>query len=559
MKDFGSYLAALIRTKAVRQHGVTTTILVIAYSILFLSTVFVNIEDVAFMKVDPASITESIYALFEPPYYNMLDSYHSRYYGWTYFFINFIALAPLKLFGALDNPLVANFSIRLILFLIGLSVVVVFYFLLYKVTKNRFVSFLAAVLLMTTPAVSHFWYTIHPESTGILFFLFGLMYFLKYREDRTRGSYYKCMIFLMLSSLAKQPFFIMSLFVVAYLYFDYCRHACGEIGRCIKTKEFRSLILKTVALAFVVLVIIHPYAILKPAEFLMYQVRVVDKHTGEIGFFEALGNWSVPIFREPVIVAHITLMLALFTLAAMKRRVPGILLYSVVSANLVLLIFMAAGRYFFSITYMGPLYPVFILNLAFAVLYFLGEIAGWKGKYAANFVFAALVAYPLASAATLSIGNVLDISLMSENTAKRKSWDFVKTLPVDAKLVYDPTVALPPEYRKNACHIWRRCRKKEFLESYSPDYFVISPDYAYMNKELIFGYIDDHGYCPITYIEGNLPPDDNQYIGEKLSVPFGVDWKLNRLGVIYDAWKENRVTGNKIAIYERCERAGEEI
>ena len=52
------------------------------------------------MGVDPSSIIGSINNMFEKPVYDMNGSYHSRVYGWTYFSLNFVVLAPFKLIGA---------------------------------------------------------------------------------------------------------------------------------------------------------------------------------------------------------------------------------------------------------------------------------------------------------------------------------------------------------------------------------------------------------------------------------------------------------------------------
>jgi len=192
------------------------------------------------MKVDPASITHSIYELFESPYYNMLASYHSRYYGWSYMVINFIILSPFELiFGIThhNHPEVINFTIRAILFAISLFAVLVFYTVCLKLTRYRTISFFAALLFMVTPITSTFWHTIHPEAAGILFFLLGALYFLHFRESRERKDYIFCLVFLVLSSLSKQPFFVVSLFVLLAMLLASVISAAGSSGNFSKNGD----------------------------------------------------------------------------------------------------------------------------------------------------------------------------------------------------------------------------------------------------------------------------------------------------------------------------------
>ena len=102
-------------------------ILLVIFSAAFFGITFASVKDVAFMGVDAQLITRAIHDLFDPPYYNMMASYHSRLYGWTHMVISAIALAPLKLLFGVENPQITNYCVKLVLFLISLLAVFVFY------------------------------------------------------------------------------------------------------------------------------------------------------------------------------------------------------------------------------------------------------------------------------------------------------------------------------------------------------------------------------------------------------------------------------------------------
>lgn len=535
--------------------GLRTTdvaVLVILYSVTFVGLLFANIEDIAFMKVDPGSITNSIYSLFKPPYYDMLDSYHSRYYGWTYFFINFIALLPLKLLYTLENYQLTNFFVRLILFVIGMAAVLVFRELTLRVTKNKNIALAASVFFIFSPPLSHFWYTIHPESTGILFFLLGTMVFLKYMEEKTSYLYYLCITMLALSSLAKQPFFILSLALIACIYFDYCRSKFSGIGDCVKSSEFWKMILKTTILSFFILLIIHPYAIINAPEFFKYQFKIVEKHSTETALTDALYGWVIVLIYNPLIVAHVLLMIFAIIARTLKYNISNLFLYSVIASNTVMLIFMSMERYFFYDTYMAPLFPIFILNISVALVYLFRKIEPSKYSTMVKSAISIALLYPVLLAITSTVGSSLEIGLLHKNTTKRLSWDYIQQLPSDTRIVFDPTVAMPPQFVKQSCHIWRGCGREDYLKKYNPDYFIIFADYKYMNKEVIFGYMDEHNFCAIERLEGTMPIKSSNLTGEKAHGYYDIGKNVKRIKSLFDTWKSNNIVGNTVTVYKRC-------
>ena len=69
------------------------------FAILFLPQTFILNEDINLVlayEVDPGSIISSINTLFNFPYYNMFNGYHTTYYGWTHASLTFLFLLPFK-------------------------------------------------------------------------------------------------------------------------------------------------------------------------------------------------------------------------------------------------------------------------------------------------------------------------------------------------------------------------------------------------------------------------------------------------------------------------------
>ena len=63
-----------------------TFLLVLIFSVLYLPQAFVMFQDINLIsafEVDPGSMIASINDLFQTPIYNMMNGYHSKFYGWT--------------------------------------------------------------------------------------------------------------------------------------------------------------------------------------------------------------------------------------------------------------------------------------------------------------------------------------------------------------------------------------------------------------------------------------------------------------------------------------------
>src|SRR5215210_6065443 len=127
--------------------------LMVLFAVLFLPHVFVMVEDISLVgayEVDPGSIVLSIQSLYQPSHlYNMNASYHSSFYGWTYYWISFILAAPgyiLMKLRVVQGYYLFLVSIRLILFLIGLASLLAFFEVARRFLKHELLAFAAGLL-----------------------------------------------------------------------------------------------------------------------------------------------------------------------------------------------------------------------------------------------------------------------------------------------------------------------------------------------------------------------------------------------------------------------------
>ncbi|MEM6811420.1 MAG: hypothetical protein AAF549_03025, partial [Pseudomonadota bacterium] len=186
LSEFKKSLSKYFDNFAVRAHELISDHqkhylpwLIFLFSVVYLPLAFLLVEDLGLIsafEVDPASHISAVESLLKT--YNMHESYHSKYYGWTYFGINFFLLVPIKLFTVLfgiESNFFLYFGIRFILFSIGLASLVAFYYVIVNFFKSHVIAFIAGLLYVFNSVGYKYFYIIHPETTGILFIFLAVL------------------------------------------------------------------------------------------------------------------------------------------------------------------------------------------------------------------------------------------------------------------------------------------------------------------------------------------------------------------------------------------------
>ena len=549
-----------LRSQPVVQHLIVIGCLVVIYFLLYAGNIFAYVRSAELMGVDPRSIIGSIHALFEDPVYNLHGAYHSRVYGWTYFVINFFVVAPFKLLGA--SELVMNIVFRMTLFVIGLILILAFYGVAYRFVGKLFGAF-AVVLLMINPVAGFFFLEIHPETTGVMFYLLALYFLIKFAsEGQTLRTYAIAVVFLALSALSKQPFAIISFFI--FLCFPYLRlQSLGcSLKEYLKTTEFRKLFLLTIALVFGVTFIVHPYAILRFDQLLYYQLRPLSHSRGDVS--SIVGPWAAQVYSNPIVLMNFSLLLLLA--AYKKLHLPLLFRYSIIVSAFVTVLFMYMQKQFIIVNYLFPLFPIYVLNIVFAVKTVFEVVIKPRGKLVSSAVIVITTAYfsfVFAQNLSQTVYYSYKRIYLDGLTTKDLSWVYIQGLPEKARILYMPTVAMPPEYKETSCHVWRACNKLDGLTEFDPEYILVSWDFRYFNKDLYKQFVASNNYRQIHEIkpEASAPLNCKKDSAKNLralltnyapgTLGRGIDHCLEKLANVREINREAKITGSAIQVYTR--------
>ena len=507
-KDVLSYLSSPYRL-----------ILIAVFTILFIPHVFVVVEDLSFAiayEVDPGSIIASILALFRN-YYNMNGGYHSQYYGWTYFSIDFLLLLPIHIamaLGLVKDYHILLVAIRFVFFMIGLASVLAFFEVAQRTFKQGFLSFASAFLFIMSPTVFGFFYFLHPETTGLLFLFLGVLCLIRFNEGSAKDYrwYTVGLLTLVLSSLSKQVFFITALPVLLLFVYVYCHHHNRSVFRFLLSIQFIKSLLGSIALAVFVFFVINPFAFLQPAVFIKNQISLLSVHMqGTRTRAEAIGEWvgiagTIPVISVSVILLPLTLLgAAIFG----RDQKVGRMLYivNIVSAILFVAIIVASSRYLISSTYFAPVYPFFVLNIMSIPLYIIRKwnvrIVEWLTIVGlAYFLFFAVV-----SDVSISIPAGYD-RLIYQDSLVYGVYSYIEgNVPDGSKIAYDQFAAIPSNRGIIGCSYWQGCGT-DYIEEFQPDYVLFVENWTFQGTKLpenarLMRYISDHHFILVETIVGD--------------------------------------------------------
>ena len=506
-KDVLSYLSSPYRI-----------ILIIIFTVLFLPHVFVVVKDINFVtayEVDPGSVIRSIIRLYDITY-NMNETSHARYYGWTYFSINFFLLIPVYALTALKIiPTDYYFfvSIRYIFFLIGLASVLAFFEVAKRTLKHNFLSFIAAMLYIASPITFRFFYFLHPETTGLLFLFLSILCLTHFNEGKAEDyRWYTFGLFsLVLSTLSKHVFLITALPVLfLYVYF-YCHHHKKSIFRFLVSKQFAMVLLASIGFSILIFFIINPYAFIKPERFLTNQRNLFFSHAGAgspLTRLEAIKAWINIIKSIPII--YLTIISLPFTILGAvifgRDQETGKMLYivNILTSVLFITIMSITSRFIIYNAYFAPIYPFFILNLISVPLYIIRK---WNAKRPIKLLSQlALICFLF----VVLVGDFSDsipmgyARFMYQDSVIYKAYKYIEeNIPNGSKVSYDAYVAIPSGKEITACLFWDKCA--EDIEEFQPDFVLFYEEYTFNGEypatERLNNYVNDHHYVLIDIIE----------------------------------------------------------
>lgn len=463
--------------------------LLLVYAAYFYLSIFARVDSIEFMSIDPASIVQSLRDLMSPPYYNMNDSYHSKYYGWTYFALNFFVVSGAKLFG-LTSEYGINILIRSVLFVIG-ALLVIYAYLVSRVFFKPAIAIVTVLIFITNPVSSHYFTEIHPETLGLLFQLVGIKFILsawRSGEDDFH-QFYMAVLFLTLSALCKQSFFIVTFLIFCAYFLLY--YLSKEKGKdFIFSKKFLQLVIRSMGIFLIVFFVIHPYAFIQVGKFVDAQIGISGEHSAG-NFEDTLIQWLSLIINNQLILFN---FIILMMLPLIWRKLSIAYVLSVIFCCFAAAIFIYNVRLFITVNYLYPIYALLVFNVVYFLFYFVVPIFALKIQRLAIPFLLFIIVVMIFPNMVYSFHGAHSRYLLDGLDNKTNIWNYINTLEKNTKIAYSPNVAVPQPYKENGCHAWQGCGDAEFLKEYDPDLMIFSEEYRYFNKDLFKQYTKEKDY-----------------------------------------------------------------
>lgn len=494
--------------------------LISMFTLLFLPHVFVAVRDINFViayEVDPGSIIQAIMSLYKHSY-NMNLSYHSKYYGWTYYAISYLLLMPVyvaKLLKIIRDDYYFFVGLRFIFFSIGLLSALAYFEVAKRVLKSILLAFVSALLFIASPAISRYFYFIHPESTGLLFSFLGVLCLLRFNDKRGEDIrwYTFGLISLVLSALSKQVFFITALPVLFLFYYSYCYYHNVSIWRFAVSKQFVRILLFTVFLSVLIFFIINPFAFFQPKTFFANQMFMFSTQThGVVSQIEAIRNWLGTVRKIPII--YISMFSAPVTLVGAgilgrNQKIGRALFFvSMISSILYIILISISARYLIQEGYFAPIYPFFILNFLIIPLY---VIRKWNVNWLKLVITVPLIYFlffVLVSDFSVSISRGY-ARLMYKNSIIYQTYAYIQeNIPSGSKIAHDHLVAVPSSNGLVGCQYWYDGCGTDYIEQFQPDYVIFSETWKFNGETVpetrrLKKYVLDHRFRLIDTIGNN--------------------------------------------------------
>ena len=473
-------------------YNIYKFLILLIFSIVFLPQTFILNEDISLIlayETDPGSIIISINNLFNFPYYNMFNGYHTSAYGWTHASLTFLFLLPFKLFFfifKIESFSSTIFLIRFFFYLIGLFSAFFLFRLCIKVLgiKNLVISFFIVILFIFSPFHNLF-YFIHPETTGILFTFLAINYLLDYVKKSQKKFCYYSFICLVLATLSKQQFFISSFFFSIFLFFLFLNK--NKISYL--SSYFFKEITKFFLLSLFLLFLVHPYAFLMPFKFLQWQgglALALSSAKNNLNYLDALILWvnlykSNLLFLFLIIFNLLNIIIIYLKKHSFFDKIINLIFLLIILFTLIY--FCIGNKANISFTYFEAIYPIIIFQLIF----FLKTFSNYSffNEYQFRFIIIFLLLIFTYNNFLSTIKNLKERFSYKESLAYT-SFEYVKeNFTINDKIAHDHHVAIPFSKKEIGCHYWQSCNTYDKILNFNPIYV------AFLDPLPVWGWTDN--------------------------------------------------------------------
>jgi hypothetical protein len=498
----------------------------VIYSAIYSRAIFemndISLTLVQAFGVDHGSMLASMLSMLEwDKLYNQTMGYHSSYYGWTYFFISFVLLLPIKIFVwflGIDSYLPILIGLKILHFFYGLLSGVTFYFLMIKFSDRIFAFVFTLILLLASP-LSLYLYTLHPESVGIIFlnlasiYLIDLLNYEVRDKTKTTHQYYIILLFLVLSALSKLSFLLITAPLYIMLLAIYLEKTKRLSWRFLRSSDFRGLFLKSILFAITVFFVINPFFFIHIKFSIMRQIELVailsNSPVALQNHNEVLAAWVAVFLSSPILLMCIasTLIVSIYIFVKKIKRpfVNKSLLFLQFCIIAIFLYFIFTIKLFISSHYFIPLVPFMLINVFLVV------------KEMKRYMPVPELLKPIIFITILSSITYMDIVRNIEsmndfysykNKSQYKIYSYIKNEIANNKtIIHDHTVAIPDGMQIHSFHYWQNSIETLLDVGRNADYIIFYPEFKVNGKLtdrtiILMDIIKNHHYKKIKDVDG---------------------------------------------------------
>jgi len=423
--------------------------LIIIFSFLFLHTIFILNEDhslmVAYETGDSGNLAYAIMSLFNYPVYNYHNYFFASNHGWVFGDVSFLVILLLKsvgqlfgiydkaIFGVIDDQPIFNSAMITVNFVFALLSVLVFFKLSNLLFENKKISFITSLFFMLLPWAAIYSYWLKPDATGMVFILTAMLYLVKFVKQEPKVIYfYIAFISLILATFSKIYHGFLPIPILLIFFLSYCDKQNISYLTYLFSKSFFKILISLPFLYLLIVLIIHPYAIIdygggvhgstwifKPFDIFIDMFKSLTSDTLNIlnsnaeksqsvgiSFTQNFYNWIALYKKAPLIYINILLLYLLIIPLLFPKRFKISLLFiiSIIFCSLYLLIVIygtKTGRHY-HLRYIYPIAPLLILNIVAFTLYIWKQLGSFKQSYYLKIFFA-------------SLGGLFFLSIFAEN------------------------------------------------------------------------------------------------------------------------------------------------
>lgn len=341
------------------------------FGLLCAPLLFVNNTDQATLTasfIDGGSIVVGVRDVLAGEYsYNQNNGFHTSVYGWTYNAVLigiFALLSSVLRVDAIEHFYVYAFAAKGLSFFLSLGCIVGIHRLASRLFDSAKVAAAATVVAVCFASFVRFAYLIHPEPAGLAAALGMFLFLGRYLQDQRARDYLAAVGCSTAAVLSKQPFvFTLVPLVAGYFSAHFGRESLGAM---LRNRKHWTMAAGSVGIGFLVLVVIHPFALFDFDRFYAAQKYMLGAHVSvEVPRSKIVAAWLQNIGAHWIVVAGLFVAVVYLTTkrfrgTARERLFSLLALYVVVFVGWLATTVYPAGEP----GYYYPVYP-FLALLSF--------------------------------------------------------------------------------------------------------------------------------------------------------------------------------------------------